>query len=139
MGFTRHVVEKALKEIGDDTIRPEIIVTWLLDHPEIAVSFSCSNPCLQLTFSMLINLFPTFLCVISSKWCRGFLIESFPQMCFEGKWLQNRLRAIKNESRSLLAVDIQGHQRGGFCIVPGAVVPWLDMRTHNAMAEVRIL
>ena len=95
MGFTRHVVEKALKEIGDDTIRPEIIVTWLLDHPEIAVSFSCSNPCLQLTFSMLINLFPTFLCVISSKWCRGFLIESFPQMCFEGKWLQNQLRADK--------------------------------------------
>ena len=40
-----------------------------------------------------------------------FFIESFPQMCFEGKWLQNRLRADKNESRSLLAVDIQGHQR----------------------------
>ena len=40
----------------------------------------------------------------------------FPQMCFKGKWLQNRLRADKNESRSLLAVDIQGHQRGGFCI-----------------------
>ena len=37
-------------------------------------------------------------------------------MCFEGKWLQNRLRADNNESRSLLAVDIQGHQRGGFCI-----------------------
>ena len=37
-------------------------------------------------------------------------------MCFEGKWLQNRLRGDKNESRSLLAVDIQGHQRGGFCI-----------------------
>ena len=39
-------------------------------------------------------------------------------MCFEGKWLENRLRADKCESRSLLAVDIQGHQRGGFCIVP---------------------
>ena len=39
-------------------------------------------------------------------------------MCFEGKWLQNRLRADKNESRSLSAVDIQGHQRGGFRIVP---------------------
>ena len=37
-------------------------------------------------------------------------------MCFEGKWLQNRLRADKNESRSLLAVDIQGYQRGGLCI-----------------------
>ena len=47
-----------------------------------------------------------------------FFIESFPQMCFEGKWLQNRLGADKNESRSLLAVDIQGHQCGGFCIVP---------------------
>ena len=39
-------------------------------------------------------------------------------MCFEGKCSQNWLRADKNESRSLLAVDIQGHQRGGgFCIV----------------------
>ena len=38
-------------------------------------------------------------------------------MCFEGKWLQNRLLPDKNESRSLLAVDIQGHQRGGFCIL----------------------
>ena len=42
----------------------------------------------------------------------------FPPMCFEGNWLQNRLRAEKNESRSLLVVDIHGHQRGGFCIVP---------------------
>ena len=47
-----------------------------------------------------------------------FFIESFPQMCFERKWLQNRLRADKNGSRALLAVDIQGNQRGGFCIVP---------------------
>ena len=38
-------------------------------------------------------------------------------MCFEGKWLQNQLRADKNESSSLLAVDIQGHQHGGFYIV----------------------
>ena len=38
---------------------------------------------------------------------RMFFIWSFPQMCFEGKWLQNRLRADKNESRSLLAVNIQ--------------------------------
>ena len=45
-------------------------------------------------------------------------VESFPQMCFEGKWLQNRLRADENKSRSLLAVDVQGHQRRGFCIVP---------------------
>ena len=49
---------------------------------------------------------------------RGSFIESFPQTYFEGKWLQNRLGADKNESRSLLAVDIQGHQRGGFCVVP---------------------
>ena len=39
-------------------------------------------------------------------------------MCFEEKWLQNRLRADENELRSLSAVDIQGHQRGGFSIVP---------------------
>ena len=39
-------------------------------------------------------------------------------MCFEGKWLQNRLQADKNESKSLLAVDIQGNQRGGFEFSP---------------------
>ena len=39
MGFARHVVEKALKEMGDETIRPEMIITRLLDHPEIAVSY----------------------------------------------------------------------------------------------------
>ena len=37
-------------------------------------------------------------------------------MCSEGKWLQNRLPGEKNELTSFLAVDIQGHQRGGFCI-----------------------
>ena len=37
-------------------------------------------------------------------------------MWFEGKWLQNWLRADKNESSSFLAVDIQGHQDGGLCI-----------------------
>ena len=47
-----------------------------------------------------------------------FFIESFPQMCSEEKWLQNRLQADKNESGSLLAVDIQGHRCGGFCIAP---------------------
>ena len=51
-----------------------------------------------------------------------FFMESFLQMCFEGKWLQKGLRADKNESRSLLAVEIQGHQRGGFCIVPMVVI-----------------
>ena len=30
----------------------------------------------------------------------------------------------KNESRSLLAVDIQGYQRGGFCIVADKFVPF---------------
>ena len=48
-----------------------------------------------------------------------FFVESFPQMCCGGKWLQNRLRADKNESRSLLVVDIQGYHREGLCIVPG--------------------
>ena len=57
-----------------------------------------------------------------------FFIESFLQMCFEGKWLQNRLRADGNELRSLSAVDIQGHQRGGFCIVPSFLM--LDIERH---------
>ena len=39
-------------------------------------------------------------------------------MCFERKRLEDRLQADKNVSRSLMAVDIHGHQRGGFCIVP---------------------
>ena len=56
-----------------------------------------------------------------------FFIESFPQMCFEGKWLQNRLRADKNESISLLAVDIQGHQRGSFCKGLLAKLPMFGM------------
>ena len=30
-------MEKALKEMGDEFIRPELIVTWLFDHPEVAV------------------------------------------------------------------------------------------------------
>ena len=51
-----------------------------------------------------------------------FFFKSFLQICFEGKWVQNRLRADKNELRSLSAVDIQGHQRGGFCIVPSLTV-----------------
>ena len=49
-------------------------------------------------------------------------IESFSETCVEGEWLQNRLRADKNESRSLLAVDIQGLQRGGFYIVPTGIL-----------------
>ena len=49
-----------------------------------------------------------------------FFIESFLQIvCFEGKQLQNRLRADENELRSVLAVDIQGRQRGGFALSPG--------------------
>ena len=47
--------------------------------------------------------------------------ESFHHMCCEGKWLQNRLRADENKSRSFSAVVIQGHQREGFCIVPACV------------------
>ena len=42
-----------------------------------------------------------------------FFIESFLQLCFEGKWLQNRLLADECELRSLSAVNIQGHQLGG--------------------------
>ena len=61
---------------------------------------------IPVTLSMILILIPVL------------FIESFPQMCFEGKWLQNQLRADKNESRSLSAVDTQGNQRGGFCIVP---------------------
>ena len=38
MGFSRYAVEKALKEMGDESIRPEMIVTWLFDHPEVTVS-----------------------------------------------------------------------------------------------------
>ena len=49
-------------------------------------------------------------------------------MSFEGKWLQNRLRDDKNESRSLLAVDIKGYQRGGFCIVPRKYIGELSKR-----------
>ena len=52
------------------------------------------------------------------KSIHSIFMESFFQMCFEGKWLQNRLQTDKNELRSLSAVDIQGHQRGGFCIAP---------------------
>ena len=61
--------------------------------------------------------FPVNLAVIKNR--PLFFNHSFPQTCFEGKWLQNRLRADKNESRSLLAVDIQGHQHGGFCMRRG--------------------
>ena len=49
-------------------------------------------------------------------------------MCFEGKWLRNRLQADKNESRSLSAVDIQRHQRGGFCIFP---IVYTDVMLDN--------
>ena len=48
----------------------------------------------------------------------SFLMESFFQICFEGEWSQNRMRAAEDKLKSLLGVDIQGHQRGGFCIVP---------------------
>ena len=63
-----------------------------------------------------------------------FFIESFPQMCFEGKWLQNRLRADKNEPRSLLAVDIQGHERGGFCMMMMMMI----MTTMITMAYMKL-
>ena len=56
-------------------------------------------------------------------------IESFLQICFEGKSLQNRLRADKKELRSLAAVGIQVNQRGDFCIVPICLV----MNTLDSM------
>ena len=65
-----------------------------------------------------------------------FLIESFPHMCFEGKWLQNRLRAEKNESRSFLVVDIQGHQRGDLCIVPSSSMFFQPRLSMSGLVEV---
>lgn len=62
--------------------------------------------------------FRPFVSMMSHLIFLGFFIESSPQVWFEGKWLQHRLQADKNESRSLMAVDIQGHQHGDFCIVP---------------------
>ena len=56
-------------------------------------------------------------------------------MCFEGKWLQNRLPADKNESRSVLRVDIQGHQRGGFCIVPTGVLKRGNVKMDKALSS----
>ena len=46
-------------------------------------------------------------CVLNISFRQHVLlfIEYFPQICSEGKWLQNRLRADKNESRSFLAAD----------------------------------
>ena len=52
-------------------------------------------------------------------------------MCFEGKWLQNWLRADKNKLRSLLVVDIEGHQRGGICIVPKSMVKHSTEKMNN--------
>ena len=61
-------------------------------------------------------------------------IESFPQMYFEGKWLQNRLRVDKNESISLLVVDTQGHQRGVFCIV----LAWIYCHITGIMCDRKV-
>ena len=51
---------------------------------------------------------------VSALGVRSLLHRVFPSNVLRGK--ENRLRADKNESRSLLAVDIQGHRRGGFFI-----------------------
>ena len=58
-------------------------------------------------------------------------IESFHHMCFAGKWLQNGSQADKNESRSLLAVDRQGHQSGGFSIT--FIDTWENGLTEQSM------
>ena len=39
--------------------------------------------------------FALYLFTLICPFASCFFIESFPQMCFEGKWLQNRLRADK--------------------------------------------
>ena len=67
--------------------------------------------------SSLPSLTPGFT-IVRRQFTLGWWTDFFHRV-FPSKWLQNRLRADKNESRSLLAVDIQGHQRGGLCIVPG--------------------
>ena len=47
-----------------------------------------------------------------------FFIESFPKYALRESGCRIGHEPTKNELRSLSAVDIQGHQRGGFCIVP---------------------
>ena len=86
----------------------------LADCPDFTTESICTCTPPGLSFSVRVALRAALRFACNT----GFFIESFPQMCFEGKWLQNRLRADNNELRSLLAVDIQGHQRRGFCIVP---------------------
>ena len=45
-----------------------------------------------------------------------FFIESFPRTRLRESGCRIGDEPTKNELRSLSAVDIQGHQRGGFCI-----------------------
>ena len=91
------------KDIGINQVHLNQLKKDLVHHhPHYFLCFSSGNKALSYSVIMIIMI---------------LFIESFLKMCFEGKWLQNRLRADKNESRSLLVVDIQGHQRGGFCIV----------------------
>ena len=87
-------------------------------HPHYFLCFSSGNKALCYSVIMIIMI---------------LFIESFLKMCFEGKWLQNRLRADKDESRSPLAVDIQGHQRGCFCIVP--IIMIIQMFTEEGLSH----
>ena len=73
---------------------------------------------------------------------QSIFIESFPQMYLEGNWLQNRSRANKM-SRDHLAVGIQRHQRGGFCIVPDQSIAklhaYIDINLKNMLERCSIM
>ena len=91
-----------------------MFVMWIRDGIIFNEKLLCRAPNLALSYAK------DSLCCKEANGLELF-IESFPQRCIEGKWLQNRLQADKNELRSILAVDIQGDQRGGFCIVPNGL------------------
>ena len=38
MGFPQANVEYALKELDEDSPRPELVVAWLLEHPDVEVA-----------------------------------------------------------------------------------------------------
>ena len=69
-----------------------------------------------------------FLLLPAMRWV--IFIESFLRIFFQGKSLQNRFQAVDNELRSLSAVDVQGHQRGGFCM-SAMSNDWLKHTTNH--------
>ena len=47
MGFSVDSIQRGFLELGNQ-IRPELLVAWLLEHPNVEVSyfvFTCSNIC----------------------------------------------------------------------------------------------